>query len=212
MSKMIDLTGQNFGRLIAIKSMGKNKCGNYKWLCKCECGNEKIIQGARLRNGQTQSCGCLWIEKITKHEHRKDKQTSKTYQSWKHMIQRCTNFNDKEYKNYGGRGIVVDEQWMKFENFLKDMGESSIEKYMIDRIDNNKGYYKENCRWVTSRQSARNRRSNHLITHNGKIQCLKDWSEETGISEQVIIWRLNNSWSIKKTLTTPVRYQLKRGI
>lgn len=205
---MIDLIRKRFGRLIVIEYTGR-----YKYLCQCDCGNKKIIYGYSLKNGDTKSCGCLRIEKTRhksiKHGHTSKGQKSKIYRIWGEMIQRCTNLNDKGYVNYGGRGITVCERWLKsFENFLEDMGKSP-EGYQIDRIDNNKGYYKENCRWVTRKEQCRNRRNNHLITINNETKCISEWSEITGIKPHTILMRLRRGWSPKKTFTIPVRKRNK---
>jgi len=118
-----------------------------------------------------------------KHGHYKDR----TYQSWDHMIQRCTNPRYKQYKDYGGRGITICDRWKKFVNFLEDMGERPL-KCSLDRIDNNNGYYKENCRWINTVTNNRNKRNNNLITHNGKTQCLITWANEMKMSYQIIQW------------------------
>lgn len=208
MSKFIDLTGKQFGRLVVIHRICNNKRENIQWLCNCDCGKEKIIAGTSLKSGVTKSCGCLQkeitIKRLTKHSHTKNGQTSKTYSTWIDMIQRCTNPNSKDYHNYGGRGITVCKKWMKFENFLKDMGESP-EKHQIDRADNNKGYCKLNCRWATRKEQQRNTRANHMITFGGKTQCLAAWAEELKISYQTLHARLRRKWSIEKALTTPAR-------
>lgn len=120
------------------------------------------------------------------------------------MIQRCTNHKNKYYPNYGGRGITVCQEWRdSFENFLKDMGECPS-KHQIDRIDNNGGYRKENCRWVTPKTNSRNRRDNRLETHNGKTQCLAAWAEEIGINIKTLGSRLRNGWSIENALKISV--------
>lgn len=201
MSKFIDLTGQKFERLTVIKWIRKNKQSRYKWLCRCDCGQEVVVLGYNLRNGHTKSCGCLNKEKITKH----GLSGIPMYHVWEQIIQRCTNPNCKEYKNYGGRGITVCERWLKFENFNKDMGKSWKSGLTIERTKNEEGYYKENCEWVTSKINSRNKRNNRLLTHNGVIQCVTAWSEETGINKSTIFWRLRAGWSTKRTLTTPVQ-------
>jgi hypothetical protein len=204
MPKLIDLTQQKFNRLTIIKRLNNNQYGSSRWLCECNCGQETIVLGSDLTGGKTQSCGCLRI----KHGHTAKFKKSKTYISWYHMIQRCTNPNNKDYHDYGERKITVCRQWLKFENFLADMGEVP-DSLQIDRINNNKGYYKENCRWTTSKINNRNRRSNHLISYNNKTQCVMEWSEEIGIPEYVIRQRLKHDWSIQRTLITPVRKRKK---
>lgn len=208
---MQNLIGQKFGNLVVIERVGKNKQGNYKWSCKCNCGKETIAFGNNLKSGHTRSCGCFNKEMVTlrnikniKHGHARKSKESKIYIAWQQIIQRCINPNHKRYKDYGARGITVCKQWMKFENFLKDMGEAPI-GYQIDRINNNKGYYKENCHWTNSKTNNRNKRNNHLETYNGKTQCISVWANEFNIHESTLLNRLNRGWSIKKALITPVR-------
>jgi len=211
MSKFIDLTGKRFGRLVIIQRVDNNKWRNIRWLCLCDCGNKKIVRIDHLKSGATKSCGCLRIEatknrnvKNAKHGHTRGGKPSLTYASWKSINERCANPNNRYYDCYGGRGIKVCERWMKFENFLEDMGEVP-ERYQIDRIDNNENYCKENCRWATPKQNSRNKRNNRLITHKGKTRCLAEWAEEFSINYRTLQWRLYHDWSIAKALTTPVK-------
>lgn len=212
---MNDIIGKKFGRLTIIKRIYNDKRGYSRWLCKCGCGKERIVFGHNLKNGNTKSCGCLQREISQKmgfgnikHGH---SQNNRTYRTWQHMKERCVNPHNKDYKDYGGRGITVCERWMKFENFLEDMGEHPSFGYSLDRIKNKLGYYKENCRWVTPKQQARNRHNNLYITHNGKTQLLIEWSEKTEIPASIIIWRLKHGWSTKKALTTPVGKQGRKN-
>ena len=210
MPKFIDLVGQRFGRLIVIRFDGRDKWRKSYWLCRCDCGKEKIIGGNNLRSGNTKSCGCLAKNNALKHGHTIKGKGTRTYESWHSMIQRCTNPKDKRYKDYGGRGITVCERWLNsFPNFLEDMGDRP-KGHQIDRMNNDKGYHKSNCLWVTPKQNSRNRRSNHLETHNGKTQCITAWSEEVGIPEYVIRQRLKHGWSIERALTTPVKKYKRR--
>lgn len=208
MSKFIDLTGKRFGRLLISQRADDNKWKDTRWLCKCDCGKEKIICGKSLKSSTTKSCGCLSkeisVQCNTKHGHTARGEESKTYASWKNINERCINPKNRYYHCYGGRGITVCQRWRKFTNFLIDMGKVPP-GYQIDRIDNNKGYCKSNCRWATKKEQARNRRDNHLETHNGKTQCLIEWAEEFGIASHVLRWRLKHGWSTGKALTTPVR-------
>lgn len=178
-SSRISLVGRRFGRLVVesyshSKKTPKGKKNRAYWLCRCDCGNSKITMTAYLTTGSTSSCGCLSRERVDRfgkhkysHGHTCFGKTSSTYHRWAKMVQRCHNPKDFSYPNYGGRGIQVCEEWKKFENFLKDMGEAPS-GLVLDRIDNNKGYCKENCRWTDTYTSSRNRRNAVMITHDGQ--------------------------------------------
>lgn len=205
MNRLIDLTGQKFNRLTIIELYSTNPT---KWLCICDCGKETIVESNNIKNGNTKSCGCLRNEKIkklsTKHGHCKNK-LSRIYKVWRGMIARCTNPNINGYKNYGGRGITVCKRWLEFENFLKDMGEPPTNKHQIDRINNEEGYYKKNCRWVLPKENNRNRRDSFIIEYNNKKQCASELAQQYNIKPNVFIGRLKLGWSIKKALETPIR-------
>ncbi len=206
MSKKIDLIGKSFERLTVIDLFDKDRDHNLKWLCLCKCNNEIIVLGCNLRSGHTKSCGCLQknmasMANIT-HGH---SQNDKTYKTWNQMIQRCTNPNNKDYKNYGGRGIKVYKRWLKFEIFYEDMGDAPP-GLQIDRIHNDKGYFKKNCRWSTPKQNNNNKRNNHYITAFNKTQTMMQWSEELGIPYTTLKERINTyKWTINRALTTTVR-------
>jgi len=200
MPPLVDLTGSRFGLLTVISRASNGRCGHVRWICLCDCGNYKIIHGNNLKTGDTNSCGCLHRKIVMRH----GKSNRPIYMIWDAMVQRCNNPNNVNYKNYGGRGIIICNRWLKFENFLADMGEPPTNKHSIDRIDNNGHYCSKNCRWVTKKQQMRNTRRNSLITYNNKTQCLAAWAEEMGINQNTIFMRLNRGWSIKKALTTIV--------
>lgn len=127
------------------------------------------------------------------------------YTAWMHMKARCTNENHKQFPEYGGRGITVCEEWSDFDAFLKDMGTRPSPLHSIDRRNNSLGYSKENCRWATRKEQNRNHRGNHLLTFQGKTQCISAWSEELGMPDSVIRIRVERGWSIERALTTPRR-------
>lgn len=199
---MIDLIGQKFGRLVIIRKINNDLRGNHRWICQCDCGKKTIVLGNNLRNNNTRSCGCL----RTKHGNSKVGKISKTYKSWQQMVQRCTNINNPRFKDYGNRGIKVCRRWMKFVNFLEDMGERPLDK-CIDRINNDGNYCKSNCKWSTSKQNSRNRRDHRIVIFNGKTQCLASWADETGIRANTLLYRINNGWSIQEAFTTPVGHK-----
>ena len=161
-----NLVGQKFNRLTVVVDSTKRRKGAIIWGCLCECGGYSEIVGYSLKNGSTKSCGCLVSERAklfvlsnTKHGQRGSVKSSITYNSWAHLIHRCTNPNYKGYKNYGGRGITVCSKWLEsFENFYADMGERPKGK-SIDRIDVNGNYELLNCRWATPKEQSNNKRN-----------------------------------------------------
>jgi hypothetical protein len=158
MVKIKDLAGQSFGRLTAIEVAGSNKRGSACWRCVCTCGSEVVVRGADLTDGNTKSCGCLMREIAAASNTTHGMRRSRLYRIWQQMKQRCKNPSHKRFSGYGGRGIKYDPSWEGFENFLADMGGGYEEHLSLDRIDNNRGYSKENCRWTTASVQNTNKR------------------------------------------------------
>lgn len=210
--KALDLIGEKFGLLTVIKRCGSSKDNHSMWLCKCDCGNEKIICSHSLRRGLTKSCGCLTSNgRKVKHGNCRRKKFSGTYQSWKDMKGRCNNPKHRNYKNYGGRGVSICKEWMDkengFINFLADMGERPM-GYELDRANNNKlknGYSPTNCRWVTHKINNENKRTNIVIEHNNKKYCLKELADEYKISPSTLKYRLSHGLSVEEALMAPDR-------
>lgn len=198
--KFEDITGQRFGRLLVIGYEKSNiRSYSYMWICRCNCNNIIKTNKDTLKSGDTKSCGCLRKEIVTKH----GKSKSKIYKIWNSMRFRCNSKKSNAYKYYGGRGIKVCKRWVKFENFYQDMGERP-KGTSLDRIDNNKGYCKKNCRWASKQIQSRNMRSNNYFEFNGKSQILKDWAEELNIPQGTLHNRIfKYKWAIEKALNTP---------
>jgi hypothetical protein len=175
--KKIEMVEKKFNMLTVMLDVGYSH-GQQSYLCVCDCGNKLVVTGQRLRNGESKSCGCL-ARKLTKIRNRKHGLAhTSIYRIWAKIKMRCTNTNDPSYKDYGGRGINMCDEWFNsFEQFYKDMGDKP-EGLSLDRIDNNKGYFKENCRWATKSEQSKNRRNTIFLEYNNKIMCLKDWSIE----------------------------------
>lgn len=194
MAKFIDITDQTFGRLTAVEFSGiKDKHGNRLWRCLCICGNESLASVANLKRGNTRSCGCLMIDITIQRSTTHGMRYTPEWHIWAQMVGRCNNPKNKGYKNYGGRGITIeDPAWLKFENFYRDMGSRPSPELTLERANNNRGYYKENCLWADRFQQAGNRRNVHLISMNGEIKSIAAWARILGFSAHPIyhrIWR-----------------------
>ena len=197
MKKAIIKKGDKYNRLIAIKFSYRDKWYQQHWTFKCECGKEKVLNVYSVKKGLTKSCGCLQGEAHITHGMRK----TRIYDTWRGMKRRCLNKNYKKFKDYGGRGITVCDEWLEFINFYNDMGDIP-DKKTLDRIDNNGNYCKENCRWTTWIEQANNRRNNRFLTYKGKTQTISQWARELNTNHNVISRRLKRGWSIRKTLIT----------
>lgn len=135
-------------------------------------------------------------KKYARHGHTVNRKNSKTYMRWSAMIQRCVNKNNSRYSDYGGRGISVCKRWLSFANFLEDMG-AARDGMTIERIDNNKGYSKENCRWATQYEQQANTRKSVLITYNGETRHLQAWSRKLSINPRTISSRLKKGCTVE---------------
>jgi hypothetical protein len=154
----LSLKGMTFGKLTVVNLAGvEPKRKQTMWRCHCECGNTTIVYGRKLTGGNTKSCGCL-RHFGGAHLRTHGLSQEPEYKAWKNMRTRCLNFRNKNFADYGGRGITICERWDDFANFFTDMGARPTPQHTLDRIDNMRGYEPSNCHWVTRKAQANNRR------------------------------------------------------
>jgi hypothetical protein len=180
--------GDQYHDLTVLSKHPERRHGHVMWRCQCKCGRVVLKIGTKLVTGKTKTCGCR--PGSLRHGHTRLYQETRTYRIWRNMTARCRRANHPDYPDYGGRGVTVCERWKTFDNFLADMGECPT-GMQIDRFPNNNGNYEPgNCRWATGSQNCRNKRNNHLVTYNGKTQCIAAWADELGIPYMVIYNRV----------------------
>lgn len=206
----IDRTGHKYGRLTVIAMIPKPRGAKHLyWLCRCDCGSTVDVDSLHLGCGHTQSCGCLQKDRLalarTTHGATSAKGSIPEYGVWLNMKARCTHKSVDSYKYYGARGIKVCERWMKFENFIEDMGRRPSDGHSIDRIDSNGNYEPSNCKWSDSFEQNNNRSNTRHLTYNGKTMSMFQWSREVGINPVRLHGRLAAGWSVERALTEPVR-------
>lgn len=200
-----DITGKRFGKLTVVCRNGRIG-SEAAWKCACECGNTTTVRAYSLKSGTTKSCGCgkgnSGRKMFTTHGMSK----TPVYRIWKAMMCRCYQKRNRAYPRYGGRGIDVCDRWHDFTNFYSDMGERPSGT-SIDRIDNNKGYSPDNCRWATNIEQARNTRRNVSVSYGGKEAYLSELAERAGISYYTLYCRYKRmGWNIEDAVSLPLRH------
>lgn len=192
-SKVVhNFVGQRFGRLVV-----QRRVPGSAWMCQCDCGKVSFVLTGNLKSGGSQSCGCLWKEKITTH----GLTGSPAYKTWKAMHERCRSVNPLHRANYLDRGIAVCEEWRDFVTFLRDMGPRPSPRSELDRVDNDKGYSKANCEWRTHQQNLNNKRTNRYLEYNGRTQTIAQWAAEHGMVYRTLNNRINRGWPVERALT-----------
>lgn len=209
----INLVGHRFGHLLVQREAPKlskeqNKANNYRryWICLCDCGVVCLSEQSQLRSGHKISCGC-YHRKLIKSgfiNRRHGLTGTGTFNSWAGMIGRCTNPNHIAYKNYGGRGITVSDDLKIFSNFLEYLGKRP-KGMNLGRIDNDKGYFRDNIRWETTKQNARNTRATRWLTIDGITKSASEWCEIYNVPWSRVKVRLMHGWNHKDALTLPKR-------
>jgi len=201
MPNLIDMAGLTFGRLTVVErsSIDPRK----RWLCRCECGVEKLIPRTALVTRRTVSCGCSRRERAikmtTKHGHHR----SSTWNSWYSMVRRCTSPTASHYECYGGRGISIAPEWLEFEQFLLDMGPRPI-GMSLERKDVNGNYGPSNCTWIPVAEQMANRRNNIRVEVGGRKMALSQACRMLGISYSRTQGRMQRlGWSFEKAISEP---------
>ena len=205
-----DLTGRRFGRLTVIKRMDNYRAeSGYQyamWLCQCDCGNTKVIKAKSLLSGVSNSCGCLAKELASERMIKHGGYGTSLYNIWNSMRQRCNNPNNNAYHNYGARGISICKEWDDFNAFRKWAyangydDNASKSEMTLDRIDVNKGYYPENCRWANIKQQSNNRRDTIRIEFDGQVHTLSEWAEITDKKYCTLYARYKRGWNPQRIL------------
>lgn len=188
--------------------VGFNRFNQALWLCRCDCGIPTLAVAAAVRSGNTKSCGCQRF-KGNRLTHGQRSAKSRAYAAWSNMKQRCGNPLNGQFHDYGGRGITYDQPWSKFENFLADMGDPP-HGLSLDRIDNNAGYSKQNCRWADKSTQRRNKRPESLggrlvwVRINGERLILIDAVKRYGVVPyQTAVGRIHQGWTPEDAVLTP---------
>lgn len=207
----VDITGQRFNRLVALRKIGTNAQKQDVWRCQCDCGKETDVSSRSLITGHTKSCGCLQREKAARIGDRSRTHGdfgTPLYGIWGAMKRRCLNPNTKYYKDYGGRGINVCDEWLEYSNFKEwslSHGYEDNKRLSIERIDVNGNYEPSNCCWIPLKHQARNTRRSRHVTYKGSPYALSEVAEITGISMRTIQGRYDRGWSPEQIFETPLR-------
>jgi hypothetical protein len=201
-----NLTGQKFGKLTVVEKAGNNKQGKQMWVCKCDCGKIKSKPALtyELKSGKVKSCGCLYFESNKERNKTHGLTHSRLYQVWQGVISRCYYIKNAAFKNYGGRGITVCEEWRNsFESFYEwAMSHGYSDELTLDRINVNGNYCPKNCRWVSMKEQQNNRRNNKIVSYKNKEYTIAQLAEKLNLSSETLRWRLNNGWD-KEDLSLP---------
>lgn len=215
MPTLIDMTGKIFGRLTVIKKDESKKDKRTRWVCQCECGNKVVVRTDTLRSKRTKSCGCLQRDLLVERKPRKihGKSKERLYTMFHNMHKRCYDKDHISFRNYGGRGIGVSEEWRNdFESFYEwSIKNGYNDNLTIDRINNDNDYSPVNCKFITHKEQQNNRRDNVFVSYEGDTRTISQWSESKGIKYSVLQSRLKAGWSTKKAIETPVKKNYGTG-
>lgn len=194
--------GQRFGKLTVVELVHDGLYDDRVWRCRCDCGNIANAKEKYLKNGHRKSCGCLIGRHMATHGETK----TRLFKIWSSMHERCEREKHPHFKDYGGRGVTVCDEWDEFIPFREWSLQNGYNDLLtIDRKNSDGNYEPSNCRWVTMKTQQNNKRNNHTIELNGEVHTISEWSEITGIGKTTIKERINMGWPIEDVLTKPVR-------
>lgn len=202
-------TGDKFGRL-TFTGEAPAKSNRRRGIFLCDCGTTTITAIYDVRNGHTISCGCYHDEirrkiRVT-HGHTSCRRSTPEYRAWKAMKGRCLDPNNISYKNYGGRGVTVCDEWLHdYPSFLKEIGKRPSKNHSVDRINNNGNYEPGNVRWATRKEQRRNSDRVHPVTINGITRLICDWAAVSGVPEESISARIRHGWDLKRSVFQPIQ-------
>lgn len=217
--KVENLVGKRFNKLVVIKRVENSTKGLARWLCQCDCGNLTIVATSPLKNSHIKSCGCLQKEKagknLIKHGLTKNKDFYRLMHIRKGMKIRCYSIKSDDYKNYGGRGIKICDEWLNEENGMINFYNWAInngykDNLSIDRINVNGNYEPNNCRWITNKEQCNNKRNNHYITYNGETRTMMEWCELFNLKYNTVRYRIKRKnpkelWFYKGKITRSIK-------
>lgn len=202
------MVGNKFGMVTIVEKTAKYSGTHRLWLCSCECGGSALATMSDLRSGRRRSCGCLKkTARVTNGAHVGGKRMPE-YGIWASMKERCSNPKQAQYARYGGRGILVCDEWQDFACFISDMGPRPSSEHTIDRIDNDGNYEPSNCRWALMSDQANNKSTNVFVTIAGEKLSLTQWSRRAGIHHMTIRYRARRHFG--GDLEKAVNFYLKR--
>lgn len=208
--KLSILPGDKFGRYTIVKEVERRGQARF-FLCRCDCGTEKDVRMVMLTNGHTKSCGCLKREHLISMTSSHGWSRTALYSVWTAMKQRCLNNQSRAFPGYGGRGILITDEWLNFENF-RDWAiiNGYKEGLTIERKDNNGNYEPHNCKWIPQSQQSSNTRNTIFVEHNGEKEVLKTRAEKLGLNPKTVYGRLHRGWSLEKALNEPIDTRMRR--
>lgn len=213
------LVGKVLGVLTVKEVVAVNLRGNWTALCMCECGTETTLQQSWWERGEKRSCGCkigMTLRNVAPVEEKPRRvwqahnrthglTGSAEYRIWRNMITRCTNQNSASFEYYGKKGITVCERWLKFENFIEDVGPRPSQDHSLEREDGKKGYEPANCSWKTRQEQGWNKSNGFMIEYGGETKCLAQWCHELDLPYATIAARLARGRSAEDAFETPIK-------